>query len=203
MITSCFEASECWLSLSATVVGGVEPEDAGVDEASVAGPENRLSTKRDMVSTRGSSQQNGPHVRMQRFCELCRQQRQPKIGGGSPEVQRVGRNSNGQKRGAEQSRAEEVKNQRMATAAGGGGGGGGDKPTNALAQGADGPEPCRRQALQVSSEVKSAGAGRCRQVQVVQVVQVRRIRKQHNRAQFSVLFFCMTEQTAISAKGVR
>lgn len=52
MITSSFEISECWLSVSATVVGGVELEDAALDEVSVVGSKNNLSTKRVMVTRR-------------------------------------------------------------------------------------------------------------------------------------------------------
>lgn len=54
MITSSFETSECWLSVSATVVGGVELEDAALDEVSVVGSKNNLSTKRVMVTRRES-----------------------------------------------------------------------------------------------------------------------------------------------------
>ena len=56
-MTSCLEASECKLSVSATVVGGVEPDDARLEEESVAGPEKRklLSAERGIASGRGFS----------------------------------------------------------------------------------------------------------------------------------------------------
>lgn len=48
-MTSCFEASEDWLALSATVVGGVELDDATLDDVSVAVAEAvLLSRKSDM-----------------------------------------------------------------------------------------------------------------------------------------------------------
>lgn len=48
-MTSCFEASEDWLALSATVVGGVELEDATFEDVSVAVAEAvLLSRKSDM-----------------------------------------------------------------------------------------------------------------------------------------------------------
>lgn len=36
VMTSCLEVSECWLSVSVTVVGGVELDDARFEESSVA-----------------------------------------------------------------------------------------------------------------------------------------------------------------------
>jgi exosome complex RNA-binding protein Rrp42 (RNase PH superfamily) len=46
-MTSCFEVSECRLSLSATVVGGVELDDARLDESSVEEAKLLFSTNSD------------------------------------------------------------------------------------------------------------------------------------------------------------
>lgn len=47
-MTSCLDVSECRLSLSATVVGGVDLDDAVLDKTSNGGAEKLLSGDSDI-----------------------------------------------------------------------------------------------------------------------------------------------------------